>query len=335
MTGLDLHALSEAIDRHGRIARAVIVDHRGSTPRETGTSMLVWPNGQSGTIGGGALEFAVADDARRLLDGSGNRRLLRIPLGPGIGQCCGGSLSVAIEVFDGDCLPALEGSDSNDGPGVPVFAREFDQGDGGCGSAGSGSAAPRRVRRRIRDIRSGAAPPRLAWVDGWLVEPLTRPEREIWIYGAGHVGRALVATLSDLPFALTWVDINRERFPADIDASVRVLVTCGETASHVDRAPDRADHLVLTHSHALDLDICDKILRRPFRSLGLIGSRTKRRRFAGRLRVLGHDDDTIARLTCPIGIPELGKHPRNIAIGVAVTLLKGDGPGDGSGGATG
>nr|MCE2749619.1 XdhC family protein [Rhodobacter sp.] len=82
-----------------------------------------------------------------------------------------------------------------------------------------------------------------------------------------------------------------------------------------------ADHLVLTFSHALDLELCHRLLTHGFASLGLIGSQTKRARFRSRLRALGHSDPQIARIRCPIGDPALGKHPQAIAIGVAQDIL--------------
>jgi xanthine dehydrogenase accessory factor len=86
-------------------------------------------------------------------------------------------------------------------------------------------------------------------------------------------------------------------------------------------APVEAEHLVLTYSHALDLALCDALLRRGFGALGLIGSATKWARFRSRLAALGHGAEAIARIDCPIGNPALGKHPQAIAVGVAADLL--------------
>jgi xanthine dehydrogenase accessory factor len=91
----------------------------------------------------------------------------------------------------------------------------------------------------------------------------------------------------------------------------------------VDRAPAGAAFLVMTHSHALDLALCERILRRnDFAYCGLIGSATKRAKFTKRFKARGLPDDVIERLVCPIGIPELpGKHPGEIAVAVAAQLL--------------
>ena len=79
----------------------------------------------------------------------------------------------------------------------------------------------------------------------------------------------------------------------------------------------------MTHSHDLDQAICESILRRDaFRFLGLIGSMTKYRHFASRLRARGLEDAQIARITCPVGVAGIrGKEPAVIAAGVVAQLL--------------
>jgi xanthine dehydrogenase accessory factor len=103
-----------------------------------------------------------------------------------------------------------------------------------------------------------------------------------------------------------------------------VAIDCTETPQHaVDRAPAGAAFLVMTHSHALDLELCEKILTRDdFAYFGLIGSATKRAKFIRRFEARGIPAEAIARMVCPIGIPSLsGKHPGVIAVAVAAQLL--------------
>ena len=92
----DVQGLRNALEQHGRVARVVIASHQGSSPREAGASMLVWDGGQSGTIGGGALEL---EAARRALEATATT-VTRVPLGPALGQCCGGSVTLVTEVFE-------------------------------------------------------------------------------------------------------------------------------------------------------------------------------------------------------------------------------------------
>jgi xanthine dehydrogenase accessory factor len=131
----------------------------------------------------------------------------------------------------------------------------------------------------------------------------------------------MVSVMAPLPgLAITWIDTAPERFPAEIPEGVTPLWAAAPEIL-ADHAPLEAEHLVLTYSHALDLELCHRLLRRGFRGLGLIGSATKWARFQSRLRALGHPATLIDRITCPIGNPALGKHPQAIAIGVAVQII--------------
>lgn len=303
----DLAALRAACAAHGRVARVVIAAHDGSSPRETGAAMLVWATGQAGTIGGGALEWEATLRARAALAG-GAARIDRMALGPQLGQCCGGAVTLLTEVHDAASAAALDG---------PVIAR----------AVPGGGDMPLAVRRILTRARAeGAAPlPRL--VQGWMVEPVAAPARALWLWGAGHVGRAIVAVLAPLPdLAITWVDAAADRFPPEVPAGVTVL-HAPNPAVLVDAAPAMADHLVLTYSHALDLELCHRLLQHGFATLGLIGSDTKRARFRSRLAALGHGAAQIARIRCPIGERGLGKHPQAIAIGVAAEVLRAAGTG--------
>ncbi|MDB3921367.1 xanthine dehydrogenase accessory protein XdhC, partial [Paracoccaceae bacterium] len=109
--GFDLDALTQAARQHGPIARVVVADVVGSTPRDTGASMLVWKAGQSGTIGGGALEYQAAHAARKAIEqGKSSALLSRYPLGPDLGQCCGGSVALVTEFFSTQSMPKADGN---------------------------------------------------------------------------------------------------------------------------------------------------------------------------------------------------------------------------------
>ncbi len=139
--------------------------------------------------------------------------------------------------------------------------------------------------------------------------------RPVIVYGAGHIGQALAAALNPLPFSVTLTD-TRAEMTADDVLSTPLPETLSEGA-----APD-AFHVVVTHSHALDLEIVTTILKRPHGFCGLIGSMTKRALFAKRLTERGLDKHEINALTCPIGVPGLrDKRPAVIAAAVAVQLL--------------
>jgi len=297
---LDPETLRAAIAKHGPVMRVVVVASAGSVPRGAGTSMLVWQTGQSGTIGGGALEYEAVAQARAAY--ATGDRLDKIALGPARGQCCGGAVSLLTELWDAARLATVTGD---------FHARPV--------QGATSPEMPLKLQGRLRQARSGARAFASELVQGWVVEPLARPSREIWIYGAGHVGRALVDVLAPLPdLALTWIDTGPERFP---ETTAARILPAAAPATATRLAPDHAEHLILTYSHEMDLDICHRLLTRPFGFAGLIGSATKWARFRSRLRQLGHAPDQISRITCPIGDPTLGKHPQAIAVGVAACLL--------------
>jgi len=293
----DRDALAAAIDRHGRVARVVIAAVKGSSPREVGASMLVWADGQSGTIGGGALEYAAAQTARTATE---RYRLSNHALGPDLGQCCGGAVRLVTEVYDAERLAEIPTS--------------------GHAARGLGPQ-PLSVTRALRQARAGHSI-EAGLYDGWLIEPLHIRRTPLWVWGAGHVGRALIDVLHPLPdLALTWVDDAPTRYPEKTPAAVRILPS-PHMQGAMALAPATAHHLILTYSHETDLALCHAALLHGFAKCGVIGSATKWARFRRRLRALGHSDTQIARIVCPIGDPRLGKHPQAIAIGVAQDLLR-------------
>jgi len=288
----DLKALQDAVDKNGPVARIVITGTKGSAPRNAGTSMLVWADGQSDTIGGGSLEFQAVTAARALLErpGAWLRQKRAVPLGPALGQCCGGSVNLLTEVFE-----AAE---------VAKIATQVEP-----------------LNRFNRSMLSGAKPLPDGAGSDCFSEEITNSGHPLWIYGAGHVGRALVAVLPPLGFDVTWVDTAADRFPETLPANVTQLIAANP-GDVVRYAPSNARHLILTYSHALDFELCHQVLSHGFQFAGLIGSATKWARFQKRLASLGHSQDQISRITCPIGLPELGKAPAAIALGVATTLLR-------------
>ena len=293
----DRAALRRLTEKHGKVARIVVADVKGSVPREVGASMWVWTgeNGieQAGTIGGGTLEY---DACQRAFDAP---RLRRLPLGPAMGQCCGGAVTLLTEVFD-----------KNSEIPKSVYARGPDP-------------MPLAVQRICADARAqGQIAPQL--IGSWMVEPVNAERQPLWVWGAGHVGRAIVETCAPLPgFEITWIDTHTDRFPDALPGGVTQL-TAQKPEQLVRHAPKHARHLVLTFSHALDLALCHGLLAHDFDFAGLIGSKTKWARFRARLRDLGHSDAQISRICCPIGQPGLGKHPHAIAIGVAASLISHD-----------
>jgi xanthine dehydrogenase accessory factor len=156
------------------------------------------------------------------------------------------------------------------------------------------------------------------------VWPLPQPLFHLQLYGAGHVGRAIARLLEGIDCRVQWIDERDSEFPPTAAVPHIERLCLEPVEAEVMRAPPGAFYLVLTHSHDLDLRITEAILRRgDFAYLGLIGSATKRARFVHRFEQRGIGADTLARLTCPIGVPGIaGKEPEVIAIAVLAQLLR-------------
>ena len=299
----DLNRLQTLIARHGHVARIVIADVQGSSPREVGAHIWVWQDGQSGTIGGGALEYQAVEQVRAALSRPASWSAVH-PLGPQLGQCCGGVVRLVYEIFDQhSCSVSRNG----------VVIRAIDV------PTGQGALALSRIDQAARGWGQRPMP---TWIDGHMIEPEHHPKAPLWIWGAGHVGRALLHVMAPLPqYDITWLDVAADRFPPHVPQDVNILYQ-DRVDQYLPYAPKDAQHLIVTYSHALDLALCDAILRHGFSFAGLIGSKTKWARFRSRLASMGHSPDQIRRITCPIGRPEIGKHPFEIAISVSSCLLE-------------
>ncbi len=155
-----------------------------------------------------------------------------------------------------------------------------------------------------------------------LLEPLGQYRAEIVLFGAGHVGRALAGILAALPVRLHWIDSRPESFPPLLPSGIAVTLS-EDPVDEVESLPPGCWYIVMTHSHALDEELCEAILRRgDFGWLGLIGSATKRARFEHRLRMRDIPEEALARLHCPIGIEGVqGKLPMEIAVAIAAALI--------------
>jgi xanthine dehydrogenase accessory factor len=155
-----------------------------------------------------------------------------------------------------------------------------------------------------------------------LFEPLLPVGWTVAVFGAGHVGRALVGILATLPCRVRWIDSREEQFPAELAPSVTRVVT-DAPEDEVAALPADADVVVMTHSHAIDQQVVEAALKRTdLGFLGLIGSKTKRAQFLRRFAQRGRDEAELSRLTCPIGLPGIhGKAPGVVAVAVAAQLL--------------
>lgn len=229
-----------------------LVGVAGSTPRNSGTKMVVSKDGVFDTIGGGHLEHKVIKHANNMLtDGKNAQHIEHFQLGSQLGQCCGGNASVLFECF-----------------------------------AATGV--------------------------------------NIMLFGAGHVGKALVPILAQLPCQVTWVDSRAEQFPANIGDYENVVMLISDSPEfEVDSMPANSYFIVMTHNHQMDFDITQAVLKRAdFHYLGLIASETKWRRFQQRYKHRDIAAEQVARMNCPIGLRQVGgKLPIEVAVSVSAEII--------------
>lgn len=217
--------------------------------------------------------------------------------------------------------------------------------EGIAGSIGGGTLEWKAMAEAQRLLRSGgrrsvvsyALGPDLGQCCGGRVEIVTEiadqplladaggePEnaRTLYLFGAGHVGRALVLVLAQTQFKVVWCDPRPAAFPGAVPGNV-TLRADADMPAVLAEAPKGAIVLVMSHSHALDLAIVDASLRHPaVAATGLIGSATKRARFERRLREAGVDGERVGQLICPIGIGGIrSKRPEAIAISTAAQII--------------
>lgn len=230
------------LSTHAPAIVAELAAVRGSSPREQGAFMLIAADATLGTIGGGALEHMVIARARQVLRDGLADDAMDIPLGPEIGQCCGGRVEIGLRVVD-DALAA------------GLIAR-------------------------------------------LAAEHAARPH--VFLFGSGHVGRALARALSPLPLSVHVVDTRPDEL-AGLPEGVEARAVAMPEAV-VRSAPQRSSYVILTHDHALDFLIAAEALKRadaPY--VGMVGSKTKRARFASWYLGEGGERAALDRLVLPIG----------------------------------
>ncbi|HUN75655.1 MAG TPA: xanthine dehydrogenase accessory protein XdhC [Steroidobacteraceae bacterium] len=317
-----LSGLLRTLEHEPFVVRIVLAEVRGSAPRECGTSMLVWPAGVMGTIGGGRLEWDAIAAARELLQNHEvSARVCRLILGADLGQCCGGVVTLWIERYGSSNLGELRAMQTAAESGRAVLVSTINTGgthhrllcdpDAACAPR---LPAPEAAAARLVRVANGELT---------LRERLDDALPEVWLYGAGHVGQALSRILVELPVRLTWIDSRAEWLPRVGAERMRVR-HCSDPVATLDDAPVGACFVVMTHSHALDYALCRTLLERnDFAWLGLIGSMSKAARFRSRLAREGVAAEVIARLACPVGVQGIAsKWPSAIAVAIAAQLLQ-------------
>ncbi|MDX9837868.1 MAG: xanthine dehydrogenase accessory protein XdhC [Azoarcus sp.] len=322
-----LDHLAASLEAGERMVWIGVAAVHGSAPRAPGTRMLVGMGSTFGTIGGGRLELRAIEIARGMIvdDAAGLApppRIERFPLGASVGQCCGGVMHLAFDVVRPtehawvDEARALARADIEwvrilSLCGQPVRVARLSE-------LQSGTADAANAARIAATPGDGAA----ICGDHMVIELMRPAELHLALFGAGHVGRALIEVLSRLPIRVTWIDPRESEFLAWMPHNTRPVLTDMPEAE-VRHQPANTAVLITTHSHALDLELVRTWLDRgDFGFLGLIGSTAKRANFEAKLRARGYTDDQLARIVSPVGDPAVvGKEPEVIAIAIAAQLM--------------
>jgi xanthine dehydrogenase accessory factor len=310
---------------HGdAVVLVTVARAEGSAPREAGTKMIVTREAARHTIGGGHLEWKAIETARQVLrDGMRAphmRRLERFALGPSLGQCCGGAVVLAFERLD-----------VGDLGWVTSLAKRVAAGQSTVRSVSFG---PTRDAVMLSDPEPGVESADCLLWDGagfddsgaLLTETIAPRDFAVVLFGAGHVGAALVRVFGTLPCHVRWVDERDAQFPPPETLQAdNVTIDANDAPDEaVDHAAPNTYFIVMTHDHQRDLALAERILRRgDFAFFGMIGSHTKRKQFEHRLAARGVDPARIARMQCPLGVEGIeDKSPEIIAISAAAQVLR-------------
>ena len=294
------------------------------------------------------------------------RRLERFALGPSLGQCCGGAVVLAFERLDVSDLGWLatlarrlaagastvrsvsfrssrNGTPSGAAAGhVAGHAAGFDRHDANADATARADAAAVATVMLSEPEPGVETPDCLLWDTGvpghsgaqgdgtvLLTETIAPNDWPVVLFGAGHVGAALVRVLGTLPCRVRWVDERGAAFPspeafAALNAPNVAIDANDAPDEAIDAAPPGTSFIVMTHDHSRDLELAERILRRgDFVFFGMIGSHTKRKQFEHRLAARGVDPLQIARMRCPLGVDGIvDKSPEVIAISAAAQWLQ-------------
>jgi len=297
----------DCVHRRRRAVLAMVTDERGSTPRDSGSWMLLTKEAVLGTIGGGELERTLVEAARAMLEGTGtwSRAPVQCALGPDMRQCCGGVVEVLLEPIDSGAAQWL------------VEAQQQLVLTGHVQIAFDSAACEVSPVVKTDDTLADTLSP------GIITLSFQENRPRLALFGAGHVGRALCTIASQLPIRVTVFDARPDQCAQVPEAANLCVDERFDPVLGAQQLQNYEAALVMTHSHALDYDLCRLLLRRSdLVYTGLIGSESKSRRFRKALRKDGLHDLELARLTSPIGKhgPD-SKEPGVIAMSVLSEIL--------------
>lgn len=306
-----------------RVVWCVILSAQGSTPRGAGARMAVFSDGETlGTVGGGAVELQAIQFARTLFDApiAAERDYDLISGGTeATGMICGGTVRIGF-------FPLLPENAELAQTLVQLQATLDTAEDRWLGSVirldGSFSLAILKDTDLHSDSPRLPRVPTLEEADGVLrlVEPIRR-NYMVYVFGGGHVCRALVPILLGVGFPVTVYDPRPELANNGFFPGAKVIL--GEFDRLADRVSltDRDYAVVMTPAHTMDLAVLRQVLRTDAAYIGCIGSKRKTAYVNQALLDEGFSQADAARIHAPIGLPIKAKTPEEIAISIAAEMI--------------
>jgi len=330
-----------------------IIATKGSTPCTNGDKIVFTKNENSfGSIGGGNLEFKSLAFAKEMLGQKMNtRQLVKYPLGATLGQCCGGYVKVLFESFIDD-----DEDLSHNNSWIEQVSALYKKGEdfilatiididkknhsstqkciytnNNFYSSLSNKKLSNFIEESASNLMQSAQSPTIVEFEDdsetkaqVLLEKVNSSEvLPVVVFGAGHISRALMPIIINLPIKLYWIDDRQEQFDQYVGDTSQINIICDDFLTSMADLPNEIYTLVITYSHQIDFEICEKmIIQNNFSYLGMIGSSIKGRKFRDRFAQKNYSKDVIDKFTCPIGEKQkLLKSPTSIAITIAMDLI--------------
>jgi len=334
-----LRNLSDALERGNEVLLCQVVETKGSTPQKAGAMMLVAPDGgQLGTLGGGCVEAEVKQKAIRQLGNAGaelHEFVLDHDYAWADGLICGGKMVILAEALRGpeaaayyrtyqELLEAGQGSteavvlDPVRAGGGAVGNRFLFDGAGQFRAGWPEPEPPVGLAERVEPL---AERPKVASRGGVAFLPIL-PRIRLLIVGAGHVGQAVAGLAAQADFDVWVVDdrhqyANPERFPS----AQRLIVGPIDDVLPALEVTPHTYALIVTRGHGHDQEALYHLAATEAPYVGLIGSKRKIRLIYDGLRQLGVPDESLARVTAPVGLDIGSQTVPEIAISIVAELI--------------
>jgi xanthine dehydrogenase accessory factor len=334
-------AICEQLCRESPVVLISVLDIQGSSPRHTGSKMMVSARGNFGTIGGSLLEATAIRQALQTLN-SGRSTLMEFELtgkdAYAPGMICGGKVELLLDllkatsenrqIFQAWVEASRKGQDF-------YFLTQFQPNEklvqvlgrgllfpGGniIGDINLGNDGLDAVRAELHNISAAAI---LPVRDTRVVIHRIQKVKTLYCFGAGHVALPTAHIAALVGFRVVIIDdrsefANRERFPEA--SEIRVVKDLAHSLEGLEIDGD-AFIVIVTRGHQYDRAVLEQVLKTPAQYIGMISSRKKREAIYAALKAEGVTETELDRVHSPIGVPIAGETPEEIAVSIVAELI--------------